>query len=332
MISIRNLIHQYAASLEKTWHHDRNKTVGASEVGQCVRRTWFSKNNAPRDQDYAESWGARERGNRIEAFVVEAIRATLPDTMRLIYAGDEQRTLTKGYLSATTDGLIISSDPEFCINLDIKSIDPRINLTEVKTENRFQTQAQMGLIRECTNYRPDVSIIPYVNASFYDDVKEFMVTFDERAYAAAHARAEIIMTERDPLRLQPEGKMAGGKECAHCPWSSHCAEAQVAGVPTRYQNVLSGDDADRLEELCSLAKTYAGDKSNAEERYADVIEEIKQFLRDHDTRRYFGDGWSVSYSAVNGKATLDTKAVEAAGINLEPFYKQGKPSDRLVVK
>jgi len=263
---------------------------------------------------------------------VEAIRATLPDTARLLYAGKEQRSLVKGYLSATTDGIIISSNPEFCLNLDFKSFDPRMEIKDEKPAHAFQVQAQMGLIRELTPYRPDMSKVVYVNASFWDDIREPEVRFDPRVYAAAHARAEIIMTENNPLRLQPEGKMAGGKECAHCPWASRCADVQVAGVPTNYENTLNSEDANHLEFLRDKERMTHELREDINTQYAEVTEQIKQFLREHNTRRYVGEGWSVSYSVVEGRQTLDTKAIEAAGIDLAPYYKTGKSSDRLVIR
>jgi hypothetical protein len=342
MISIRSIVHAYAASQEKTWKHDRNQTVGASEIGGCIRKTWFSKHDAPRDPDYQDSWGARERGNLIENhFWLPAILSQLPANTELLFAGDEQQTFVSGYLSATTDGMLARElnfdrsdveEPEFeCINLDCKSFDPRIDLQKEKSEHAFQVQVQMGVIGECTPYRPRVSILSYINASFFDDVREYVIPWNPRVYKAAQARARDIMTARDALELPPEGKMAGGDECRYCAWASHCAAVTVASVPRDVQ-LLDDEAAEKLLALRDAERGLLANKQEAEREHAEVIEEIKQFLREHNTRRFKGDGWSVSYSVVAGRETLDIPAIKAAGIDLEPFYKTGKQSERLQVK
>jgi hypothetical protein len=51
----------YAATLNKTFEHDRTQSVGASEIGQCARKVFWTKNEldpahrAPRDVDYQET-------------------------------------------------------------------------------------------------------------------------------------------------------------------------------------------------------------------------------------------------------------------------------------
>ena len=40
--------------------------------------------------------------------------------------------------------------------VECKTIDPRVNLLEEKSENAFQVQVQMGLIRELTKYKRQV--------------------------------------------------------------------------------------------------------------------------------------------------------------------------------
>src|SRR4051812_7906785 len=93
LISIRNLLHRYATTCQKIWAHDRSKTVGASEIGNCARQTWFSKNGVSHDPDYKVSWGALLRGIIIEEqFWVPALRSELPEYVKLLYAYPEQKT------------------------------------------------------------------------------------------------------------------------------------------------------------------------------------------------------------------------------------------------
>src|SRR3954471_24101218 len=149
-VAIKTILHRYALTLEKQWKHDRSKTVGASEIGQCARKTWFSKHDSPRDEGYVESWGAALRGRVMEEqFWVPALRSGLPEDVKLLFAYPEQETLVSGYLSETTDGLLVWPNG-YCINLDCKTEDPRNNRQGVKTQHKFQTHTQMGIIREKT--------------------------------------------------------------------------------------------------------------------------------------------------------------------------------------
>lgn len=333
MISIKQIIHDYAAGQVKTWAHDRSTTVGGSEIGQCARKIWFTKNDAPHDPGYVDNWGARERGNLIENYWwLPAMRAwvAMQGGVRLFYAGEEQQTLVDGYLSATTDGLLVWSNG-LAINLDCKSTDPRIDIQKEKSEHSFQVQVQMGLIRSCTEYQPEQSILSYINASWLDDVREYVVPWLPRVYKAAQDRARQIMTARSALELPPEGKMAGGDECRYCAWASHCAAVTVAGVP-REEQPLDDEAAEQLLALRDAERGLLANRQNAEREHAEIIEDIKRFLRENNTRRFKGDGWSVSYSVTTGRATLDTVAVEAAGIDLSPFYAPGKPSERLTIR
>jgi hypothetical protein len=344
MISVKSMLHAYAAGLTKDWSHDRLSTVGASEIGQCLRKTAFAKSEAPGDSDYVDRFGARLRGELIEsAYVVPGLRASLPKGVELLYAGDEQQTLVDGYLSATPDGLLtgvardclahlgitdIGSD---CLALEIKSIDPRVDLKIEKPEHSFQTQCQMGLFRHAGQHRPEYALICYIDASFLDDVREFAVKFDERIYQAAHARAFRVMDTLGPLDLPPEGKLSGGKECQYCPWSSHCAAITVAGIP-KDDKPLGDNAVAALKALRDEERQRAAAKDDAEAKHLTSRHDIEEFLRANGVRGYKAADWAVSWFSVKGRETVDIKAAEAAGIDLSAFKSTGSPSARLNVK
>ena len=99
---IRAALEAYATSTRNS-DQRRASTVGASEIGHCMRKTFFVKNaDDPlyairHDVDYVDSWGAQLRGSTFEdAFWVPALRAKYGD--RLKFAGSEQRSFESGFL------------------------------------------------------------------------------------------------------------------------------------------------------------------------------------------------------------------------------------------
>jgi hypothetical protein len=98
-------LNAYGSAQQTTFQQDRQQSVGASEVGRCAREVYFIKNEgdpvygAPRDPDAEQRWGATLRGTVIERELwVPALRAMHGDNLH--FAGTEQRTLVKGFLSA----------------------------------------------------------------------------------------------------------------------------------------------------------------------------------------------------------------------------------------
>ena len=345
-VSIRDMLHSYGNSIEKTWAHDRLSTIGASEVGQCLRKLWFSKHEAEPDPDYSDRYGARLRGEILEAhYWVPGLQASLPPGVELHLAGPEQTTLVDGYLSATSDGVLTGVPRDALSHLGIpdiesdhlaaecKTIDPRVDLRSEKPEHSFQTQVQMGLLQNTTNYHPVYALISYIDASFVDDIKEFAVRFDPKIYEAAKLRAREVMITENAVDMPPEGKMAGGRECRYCPWASHCADVTVAGVPPTARP-LNADAVTELKSLRDLERKLSDSVDIQKAEHAKVTEAIKEFMRGNGTRAYRseGDDWSVVWSTVKGRSNLDAKAAEAAGVDLSPYYKEGKPGDRLIVK
>ena len=320
-VSIKQMLDTHVAENTKRWAHDRSSTVGASEVGQCARRVYFNKVGTTADDDYVDSYGAKLRGDIIENYHwLPALRSQLPDSAQLLFAGDDQKTLVDGYLSATSDGLLVgvsrdclSHHGEIDISADslvaeCKSLDPRISLHDAKAEHRFQVQAQLGLIRHCTKYQPEYALISYIDASWLDDVSEYPVKFDPAIYAVAKQRAMDIMSANAAIDLPPEGKMAGGKECRYCPFQNKCAGATVGAIPTDTQPISAADMA-VLKELVIKEQTNKETKITAAQKHADSQEEVKEFLREHKTRKVQGDGFSVAYYPVRGRKP-DSRAAE----------------------
>jgi hypothetical protein len=339
---IRSALYDFAASSSRAWSHDRSQTVGASEVGQCARKVFWLKNEGdatygvPRDAGYVDTWGARVRGSVYEdQFWYPALKATFGG--RLKFAGPEQKTFVSGFLSATPDGLLTGMAPGEVapgsgleVMAECKTADPRTNLSEAKAENVYQTHVQMGMVRELTDYRPTHSILSYTDASFWSEVKEFVISFDQKIYDTAKARAAMIMTATSAADLKPEGWIAGGRDCEYCPFTEACG-IQRRSVP----ETNAPADPQFAAECADLALSikHAERKRDVfDEQARSLQEELKSRLRAKGVRKIPN---VVSWSSVKGRESYDNKAIREAaaeaGIDVESMKNTGEPTDRLTI-
>jgi hypothetical protein len=337
---IKDSIDEYVKTLKKEWSHDRTKTVGGSEIGQCARRVYYTKNNEV-GEDQSKNYGAAIRGTMMEdQFWEPALRNRFKDNF--LFSGKNQKTLAKGYLSATPDGLLINQPRNFlsgfgiedmgsdCIITESKSLDPRVTISKEKEEHNYQVQVQLGLMRELTEYKPEYALISYIDASFWHNIVEFPVKFDEKIYETAHARAAEILNAKHPSELRPEGWIAGGKDCDYCPFVAQC-NIERKTIPT-VETTVEPQFVSEIEDLC---RDFLSAKDAAEAADADVKlaqEKIKQRLRDHNVRKIPG---LVSWSLQKGRESYDYKslkaAAEKAGVEIDKFMTVGEPTDRLTV-
>lgn len=344
---IKTTLDKYADKEKKIFKEDRKQTLGASEVGQCARKMWYLKNeddpkaNVRRDEGHIDSWGARVRGTIYEDhWWVKAMRNRFKT--RLLYAGRNQHTFTKGFLSATPDGLLIdllASHQEqlgtkaYCITVEAKTFDPRTNLEEPKPEHVYQCQVQLGLVRELTQFKPTHALLSYTDASFWSDVREFVIPFDEQIYQSAIDRSRLIMTASAASELKPEGWIAGGRECKYCPFTTICG-IQRRNVPFTEENEAPVDPqfAAEIREMALYIKFLEAERNGSDELLRGWQYKIKERLREKGIRKVPG---VVTWSEVKGREGYDNKAIQAAamaaGIDIKQFATVGEPTDRLTI-
>jgi hypothetical protein len=345
-LDFKKMFHDYAEKNQKVFTHDRTKTLGASEVFGCIRR---AKKHGVEKNDEEQSWGATARGDLIEQYhVVPILDSMLPEKSGYIGAGTEQKTFVdmEKFLSATPDGLIDGLDRDAlqdygiddidsdCIVTEIKSIDPRVNLTEEKAIHRGQVIIQMGLIRAQTEFKPMYALIMYFDASFLDKMSFYVVKFDEDVYEQAGIRSTKVFTTNDPSTLRAEGKLNNG--CDFCQFTTWCSKLTEDSMPPLD---TSSDSPEQREAMKPLAEEYSEVSSKVkalEARKDDLKEQIKDKLRVFKKRKVSGDkkageSWSVSYSFTSGRETLDKGAMAADGIDLSQYMKTGDGFDRLSV-
>lgn len=337
----------YIDSTKKHWGHDRTKTLGGSEVFGCIRKAWYSRHGVKKDSDYIESWGATRRGDLIENHhVVPAMDwASNNYGFKIDYTGTDQQTLfCDGVpMSVTPDGLIhgipknwlekygipdIKSD---CVMFEIKSIDPRVDLSEEKSIHHGQTQIQMGLVRENTKFSPHYAVILYVNASFFDDMNVFIVEWSEAKYAIAKKRAHTVYETESPNLLLREGLI--DDSCKYCPYQSSCIETMVAAMPKPLDDEeqkarkKKGWRADpklvaALDELMQRGHEARAAVKKAKKEDELVKEQIKSVLREFGERGARDNGWSLSYSMADGRKTLDKERIELVMVQVQQLLEE----------
>lgn len=330
----------------------RKKFIGASEIGLCARRIWYAKQqqNAPIDtkhSDIAESWGASRRGVIFESkFWLPAMRARFGDN--LLYAGPKQISMTFGPLRATPDGLLVHQPRTLLKDFGItdigssrevvtecKTVDPRIPLQTAKAEHVFQTIVQLEMFHRTTKHRPKYAVVSYANASFYDDVTEFIVARDPAVFEHAIRRADKILQTTDVKLTKPEGWVGGGRECGYCKFKTSCDIVRIgepAVVPAPSPNPKA------VEELYRLGKAeraLATRTSRLEEEQRDLQDQIKRLLSDIGLRTVDDPRIKIIWSPVVGRPAWDMPALrnaaQALGLDIQKFERTGAPSDRLLV-
>ena len=321
-------------------------TIGASDIGQCIRKVFFVKHGGERNPGYVDVWGATLRGSIIEqAFWIPALRARLGANLKFI--GDRQRQFKRGFISATPDALLINAPHDFlaplgvadigndCLLLECKSVDPRVKLDAPKPEHRYQAIVQLGVVRDTTEYQPNFVLLTYIDASFWDTINEFVVEFNPEVYANAKARAVNVINARSASELPPEGWIAGGKECERCPFTKACGIERRA-VPPNGNECADPQFAAEMRELAITYKLRQADIDAAEARLRAIKYEIQERLRAKQLRRVAGDDFSVNWTPVKGRQRFDVKALSAAaaaaGVGVEEFQTAATPGDRLDVR
>lgn len=358
--TFEDLYDEHIANNQKSWKQDRRLTVGASECFSCIRKNWYVKRGhlfgIEKDSDYEESWGAMERGNIIENhYIVPAMEEGLRRRgLDLIMAGDGQDTIIDDIHSATLDGLVISKDGGFLprdflayygleefvdqdsLVLEMKSFDPRLTLDHEKPVHRGQTQMQMGLIRETTDYKPNFAALMYINASWLDDIRIFVIPYDDEQYRIGRARNEKVFAAETAGELQAEGKLDG--MCTYCAYKNSCNLASVGRVPAARKALtkkeVAAQDTQMLAKLDDLVQTRANHKAiqdDAEREVKALNEQIQQALIAQGQSRAVGDDWKVSYTTQKGRKTIDKNKMIAAGLDPEDFMSEGAGFEKLTV-
>lgn len=218
--------------------HDRSRTVGASEIGRCIKAVAAKKQGVAADPEYVDDPGFAVRGNLIEdAWAVPVLSKAIEAVGgALRWAGQANQTTIEWkskFASCTPDGVFTGVPRDWLAALgvkkcssevlsEVKSIDPRIAPDRLPKEGHpEQTHYGIGLVRHATDYQPDYGLLTYWNCSKLTDRFPLVVKFNPDYFAKQLARAKRCITT--PWKKLPaEGKLLGGKQCGMCEIQMQC--------------------------------------------------------------------------------------------------------------
>lgn len=344
----------FALLQQKTFGHDRSKTIGASEVGRCIRAVVADKSQAWQpDPSYENTNGFAVRGNVMEdawtaPFFEHHVRACGAE---LLYSGQSSQvtlTASKSPLSATPDGLVVGAPKTFLAEwgikdigapaavLEFKSLDDRFDKRKLpKPEHYIQTMAQLGMIRLATKHKPQYGAVIYTDASDYFDMSVHPVKFEPEEFQGVLRRAKTMLSGKDPNQFPPEGKMAGGRECRTCKYAQQC----LGFLPWLQKGESKIKDPAAVKQITRLAKLKVGLEDGIETQkkaLANTEAELFAALAKHKTRYAPLKGLTVRAKETMSQNRYDQAAMrarlEALGEDVSKFIKPTKPGASIEVE
>ena len=322
------------------WAHNRNDYMGGSDIPQCERAVADKKKN-PQDFDGS---GFTARGHSCEAWlagtggVFERMQAGLQQQGHDVWfsaTGKNQMTLIDEPLrcSVTPDGFL-HVDGE-TIYLEIKSIDPRVNLNgKPRAKHVAQVQWGMEIAHRIGHSRPQRAFLLYMNASDFADITVFDIERDPIAARELLRRAQRIQSARSAFDLEPEGLLAGGAECVNCHLKDKCKAERIEriGALDETKDTLPSHVVAQLDELARNRVTAMLDEAEAKAAKERLGDEIRMVMEENNTSVAKTPGFAIRFSVTKGRETFDRKQAEADGLDLSPYLRTSNGSPRLTIR
>lgn len=255
---------------------DRSHYIGASEIGQCLRKVVLSKLH-PEPFDMA-SMGRMLAGKAMENEIVQLVRIAL--NSRLRNTGRSQLDLRHARLPfhAHPDGIIRGGldDLEGDGILEVKTASTvafkRYKDEGLPPQYLDQVQAQMGLSGLMW------ALVVLASRENLAEIETYTVRFDPEHYAQLEGRAArvaaVLENNNIPNELNGEPDLG---YCHSCPYASSCDAFQArreAGARGEVAEVVRLQLEAQLEEL-ALVELIS---EPAQERIAEIRGVIKETL------------------------------------------------------
>lgn len=320
---------------------DRTQFLTSSENTACLRRLFLEK----KFPDLVEqSWGFAQRGHAVEAWVVDRLEESLLPEEQLRFSGWAQRSFIdeKCRLSGTPDGLLYAVG-ERPVLVEIKSVDPRTNwdnLTEPKPQHYAQVQQNMYLLRHnmASLRRIDMRYarLIYQDASNFEQSVEFMVPWSPVAVDTYIARANQLFSAEHAHELPAEG-LTSADGCTYCSFKEGCSTIETKAGRERKERVPKNPPKFAPRNISAKLTKYGTLQEEIKTKSAKLKEigaELKAHAEAEDSTLIENKTYTAEMQSVAGRKTFDHKAFGAENplVDLDPYWKVGKPSVRLTVK
>lgn len=315
---------------------DRTEFLTSSETAQCLRKAFFSKNNDKYKPKLTGSGsgenGYSERGHAIEAWLVQKLMPLKRMGYKFEYMGKDQRSFYDSDLgiSGTPDGLITTPDGKHWL-LEIKSIDPRFNKNNLPKKGHVnQTQQNMFLVINCLGIKLEGAVLVYIDASNVYDIREFPMAYDEEMVEEGLNRSDTLWNATEPDDLEPEGIYNG--DCEYCAYTHHCSQVvnmqktleRLGSVAAPFlEGETEGLNAEERMRVEQYIAAWEGLKQYSNEK-EEVEGEVKRVLMEHHGLMQV-DGYKLVGNMQAGRETIDKKLMEADGLDVSKYTKQGAP-------
>jgi CRISPR/Cas system-associated exonuclease Cas4 (RecB family) len=291
------------------------------------------------DDERPDAWGVFARGDTGEDWVAGVFdRAQLAEhggpKLGLAFSATGKHQVTVideiNKLAATPDGIMwLGSEP---ILLEIKTIDPRVNLNGPRPTHVRQVMFAMALMARVHSIKPKRAVILYVNCGNYADVEAFDIDYDEVEGDALIDRAKRIhaATLDD---LQPEGVFDGGNECKTCDFAAQCKAYQVERVERAEASAdIDDDDLASLDDLAAQREAAAQMEGEAKRLKESATNQIRMLLDDRGLSFAQTPGYSIRQSVTKGRETCDWRQAVEDGVDLSDYVSVGNGYPRLTVR
>lgn len=237
---------------------DRNGFVTASEAMRCDRRLYFQKTHSvPVEPGIGGSTGIFIRGHMVEAALVDALIAGLPEDWEVHDAADLQVSYYSEELamSGTPDGYLLHKPSGLVHPIEIKSTHPNKNLesmTDATPAHKLQLRINAFLMADCWLREPQhvpagfknfahIGFVIYADCNDMHRLRVFEVPIFTRPeylqadwpsdLQAAAQKAQNIMymiEEGAPEdSFQASGILTG--ECKYCDFANSCKARNARG-------------------------------------------------------------------------------------------------------
>lgn len=283
---------------------ERSTYVGASDIGQCLKKSYLSKFDKE-DFDF-EQLLIFERGHVAEGIFIKGLenspkKDAFSFKKQLEFVGKDEWSFIRTHLDLHV------SFPREDVAVEGKTFRTELPDGKPRLSWLYQNHIQMWLASESTG-RKTRGIIAAIDLNTAKR-HEFSVTFSEILLHQAQERA-LKLWNAMQTRTEPEGEVSD--LCAYCPYKNSCSTLLKNGenLPEEVDSMLI-----RLKEL------------SASEKEAKALREnIKAFMEAANIRKGIGTKHNAIMYENDGKRSISLESLKANYPDVaNAVSKTGKP-------